>query len=72
MLSAPEREGREALFGLRQVVEFLAARYLLKDGWPPTQAEALVAKYRGKSGAVAAPRPAAQQSMWSETPRPRA
>ena len=30
----PEREGREALFGLRQVVEFLAARYLLKDGWP--------------------------------------
>ena len=34
VLSAPEREGREALFGLRQVVEFLAARYLLKDGWP--------------------------------------
>ena len=97
VLSAPEREGREALFGLRQVVEFLAARYLLKDGWPlakaaeivrgtdiaglshlipserpPTQAEALVAKYRGNSGAVAAPRPAAQQSMWSETPLARA
>ena len=34
VLTAPEREGREALFGLRQVVEFLAARYLLKDGWP--------------------------------------
>ena len=97
VLSAPEREGREALFGLRQVVEFLAARYLLKDGWPlakaaeivrgtdiaglthlipserpPTQAEALVAKYRGKSGAVAESRPAAQQSMWSETPLARA
>lgn len=34
VLTAPEREGREAMFGLRQVVEFLAARYLLKDGWP--------------------------------------
>src|SRR5512139_1872106 len=34
VLTAPEREGREALFGLRQVVEFLATRYLLKDGWP--------------------------------------
>lgn len=34
VLTAPERQGREALFGLRQVVEFLAARYLLKDGWP--------------------------------------
>jgi hypothetical protein len=34
VLTAPDREGREALFGLRQVVEFLAARFLLKDGWP--------------------------------------
>ena len=34
VLTAPEREGREALFGLRQAVEFLAARFLLKDGWP--------------------------------------
>ena len=34
VLTPPEREGREALFGLRQVVEFLAARFLLKDGWP--------------------------------------
>jgi hypothetical protein len=34
VLTASEREGREAMFGLRQVVEFLAARYLLKDGWP--------------------------------------
>jgi DNA-binding transcriptional MerR regulator len=34
VLTAPEREGREALFGLRQIVEFLATRYLLKDGWP--------------------------------------
>jgi hypothetical protein len=34
VLTAPERDGREAMFGLRQVVEFLAARYLIKDGWP--------------------------------------
>jgi DNA-binding transcriptional MerR regulator len=34
VLTPPEREGREAMFGLRQVVEFLAARFLLRDGWP--------------------------------------
>jgi len=34
VLSPPDREGREALFGHRQVLEFLAARYLLRDGWP--------------------------------------
>ncbi len=41
-LTAPEREGREALFGLRQIVEFLATRYLLKDGWPLAKAAELV------------------------------
>jgi DNA-binding transcriptional MerR regulator len=33
-LTAPEREGREALFGFRQIVEYLTARFLLRDGWP--------------------------------------
>ena len=33
VLSPPEREGREALFDARHIREFLAARYLLKDGW---------------------------------------
>ena len=42
VLTAPEREGREALFGLRQIVEFLAARYLLKDGWPLAKVAELV------------------------------
>ena len=42
VLTPPEREGREALFGLRQVVEFLAARYLLKDGWPLAKVAELV------------------------------
>jgi DNA-binding transcriptional MerR regulator len=42
VLTPPEREGREAYFGLRQVVEFLAARYLLKDGWPLAKAAEIV------------------------------
>ena len=42
VLTVPEREGREALFGVRQVVEFLAARWLLKDGWPLTKVAELV------------------------------
>jgi DNA-binding transcriptional MerR regulator len=33
ILTPPEREGREALFGGRQVAEFLAARRLIHDGW---------------------------------------
>ena len=42
VLTAPEREGREALFGLRQILEFLATRYLLKDGWPLAKAAEIV------------------------------
>jgi DNA-binding transcriptional MerR regulator len=42
VLTPPEREGREALFGVRQVVEFLATRYLLKDGWSLAKAGELV------------------------------
>ncbi len=34
VLQRPQREGREALFGQRQAIEFLAARVLLEDGWP--------------------------------------
>jgi DNA-binding transcriptional MerR regulator len=34
VLQRPQREGREALFGQRQAIEFLAARTLLEDGWP--------------------------------------
>lgn len=42
VLTPPDREGREARFGLRQLVEFLAARYLLKDGWPLAKAAEIV------------------------------
>ena len=34
VLDRPERRGKEAIFGFRQVVEFLAARNLIHDGWP--------------------------------------
>lgn len=34
VLERPERRGKEAIFGFRQIVEFLAARNLLRDGWP--------------------------------------
>jgi hypothetical protein len=59
VLTAPEREGREALFGLRQVVEFLAARYLLKDGWPLAKAAEMVraTDLDGLAGMIPSERP---------------
>lgn len=33
VLTPPGREGRESVYGGRQVVELLVARYLVKDGW---------------------------------------
>jgi len=42
MLTVPEREGREALFGLWEIIEFLANRYLLRDGWPLATAAGIV------------------------------
>src|SRR5436190_1694673 len=33
VLTRPDREGREARFGFRQIAEFLAVRILLADGW---------------------------------------
>jgi hypothetical protein len=34
ILERPERRGKEAIFGFKQIVEFLAARHLIQDGWP--------------------------------------
>lgn len=42
VLTPPDREGREALFGYRQVVELLVTRYLMKDGWPLEKIAAMV------------------------------
>ena len=63
VLTAPEREGREALFEFRQIVQFLAARYLLKDGWPLAKIAELVSA----SGVEAL-----TQMIPSERPRTRA
>lgn len=37
--------GREALFGARQIAEFLVARMLLQDGWPLAKIAELVGTY---------------------------
>lgn len=42
ILSPPDREGRDAMFGARQVIELLATRHLLKDGWPLAKISELV------------------------------
>ncbi|MEH6626578.1 MAG: hypothetical protein V7739_09040 [Motiliproteus sp.] len=34
ILTRPIRQGKEAVYGYRQLVELLAARALVKDGWP--------------------------------------
>jgi hypothetical protein len=34
ILARPERRGKEAYFGFRQLTELLTARVLLSDGWP--------------------------------------
>lgn len=34
ILSAPKRRGKEAIFGFEQLVQFLACRVMLADGWP--------------------------------------
>ena len=45
VLSQPVRHGREALYGARQVLEFVIARYLLRDGWPLAKIAELVKTY---------------------------
>lgn len=59
VLTAPDREGREALFGLRQVVEYLAARYLLRDGWPLAKVAEMVraTDLAGLAGMIPSERP---------------
>ncbi len=34
VLDKPERRQKEAVYGYRHIVQYLAARWLLKDGWP--------------------------------------
>lgn len=45
VLTPPARQGREALFGARQVFEFVIARFLLGDGWPLAKIAELVKTY---------------------------
>src|SRR5262245_48197233 len=34
IVSRAERQGKEAIYGYRQLLEFVAARVLIADGWP--------------------------------------
>jgi DNA-binding transcriptional MerR regulator len=45
VLTSPVRRGREAIFGARQVAEFVVARMLLKDGWPLAKIAELIQAY---------------------------
>lgn len=67
VLTPPEREGREALFGPRQVAEFLAARHLIHDGWPLAKIAELIRSGgpEGLARLVPAPRTptAAEQAL---------
>lgn len=47
ILSEPEPRGRERLFGFKQIVEFLVARQLLKDGWPLAKIRELIRSTAG-------------------------
>ena len=51
ILTAPDREGREALFGARQIAEFLAARRLIHDGWSLAKIAELI-KTAGPEGFI--------------------
>jgi len=51
ILTAPDREGREALFGARQIAEFLAARRLIHDGWSLSKIAELI-KTAGPEGFI--------------------
>jgi DNA-binding transcriptional MerR regulator len=45
VLTSPVRRGREAIFGARQVAEFVVARMLLNDGWPLAKIAELIQAY---------------------------
>ncbi len=63
VLTSPVRRGREAIFGARQVAEFVIARLLLRDGWPLAKVAELVKSYElpvpaPSDGELAEPTPA--------------
>lgn len=41
-LSKPDREGKQAIFGFRQLVQYLVARQLLQDHWPLAKAASFI------------------------------
>ena len=50
ILTEPESRGRERMFGFTQIIEFLIARQLLKDGWPLAKIRELIRSSAGIEG----------------------
>ena len=50
ILTEPESRGRERMFGFTQIIEFLVARQLLKDGWPLAKIRELIRSSAGIDG----------------------
>lgn len=68
VLSRGERRGRDGIYGLRHLLEYLAARALLRDGWPLAKIAAFAARASDAELAALLPPPGASQGR----PRTRA
>jgi hypothetical protein len=64
ILSRPERQGKEAIYSYKHLVELVAARLLLEDGWPLAKVGIYVSSARLEDlVSLAAPRNPAQSAM---------
>jgi DNA-binding transcriptional MerR regulator len=64
ILSRPERQGKEAVYGYQHLVELVAARILLSDGWPLAKvSEYITSAKLGELEALAVPRDLAKAAM---------
>jgi hypothetical protein len=64
ILSRPERQGKEAVYGYQHLVELVAARMLLSDGWPLAKVSEYVTSAKlSELEALAVPRDPAKAAM---------
>lgn len=64
IISRPERRGRDAVYESRHLIELLAARALVRDGWPLAKiAEFMAGAKPDDVRALLAPRPSPQSAL---------
>ncbi|MBU6373437.1 MAG: hypothetical protein KJS97_11990 [Alphaproteobacteria bacterium] len=64
ILSRPERRGRDAVYETRHLIELLAARALVRDGWPLAKIAEFMAGAKPEDlRALLAPRPSPQSAL---------